>query len=140
MLWLFDKRREFIFQGYIPEFEAMNHEDLLDFQRHEEDENVTNRRKIDKINKRIGIKNQTRQLVDTIQPSRRGISHNSPIKINGEGAITYKVVQDYMASKMKVTYVEKDGAEDELRAIRSEIIITVDMLDSNGKVKCMVHQ
>ena len=45
MLWLFDKRREFLVQEYIPEFGAMNHEDLLDFERREEDENVTNRRK-----------------------------------------------------------------------------------------------
>ena len=39
MLCLFDTRREFLIQEYIPEFEAVNHEDLLDFQRCEEDEN-----------------------------------------------------------------------------------------------------
>ena len=92
VLWIFDKRREFLVQEYIPEFEAMNHEDLLDFQRHEEDENVTNRRNRNQINERTGIKNLIRQLVDAIQPSRSGISHNSPIKIYGEGAITYEVV------------------------------------------------
>ena len=32
MLWIFDTRREFIVQEYIPEFEAMNHEYLIDFQ------------------------------------------------------------------------------------------------------------
>ena len=37
MLWLFDKRREFIIQEHIPELEAMNNEDLLGFQRREED-------------------------------------------------------------------------------------------------------
>ena len=39
MMWVFDTRREFLVQDYIPEFEAMNHEDLLDFQQCEEDEN-----------------------------------------------------------------------------------------------------
>ena len=72
--------------------------------------------------------------------SRSGISHNSPIKIGGEGVITYKVVQYYMALKMNVPYVEKYSAGEHLKAIRSDGIITADRVDSNGKVKCMVHQ
>ena len=67
----------------------MNHEDLLEFKRREEDENLTNRRKINQINEITGIKNIMRQIVDSMQPSQSGISHNSPIKINGEGDITY---------------------------------------------------
>ena len=43
-------------------------------------------------------------------------------------------------SKMNVPYVEKDSADEHLRAIRSKGIITVDMVDSNGKVKCMFLQ
>ena len=62
------------------------------------------------------------------------------IKIYGEGAINYEVVQDYMALKMNVSYVENDSAEENLRVIRSYGIITADMVDSNVKVKCMVHQ
>ena len=38
VLWLFDTRREFPVQEYIPEFEAINRQDLLDFQWREEDE------------------------------------------------------------------------------------------------------
>ena len=68
---------------YIPELKAMNNKDLLDFQRREEDENVNNIIKINPINGRTGIQNLKRQLVDTIKPSRSGISHNSPIKIDG---------------------------------------------------------
>ena len=68
------------------------------------------------------------------------IWNDSPIKINGEGAITYEVVQDYMASKINVAYVEKDSAEEHLREIWSNIIITADMFGINGKVKFMVHQ
>ena len=45
-----------------------------------------------------------------------------------------------MTSKMNVAYLERGSAYDHLRAIRSEKIITSDMVDSNGKVKCMVHQ
>ena len=66
VLWLFDTRRVFIVQEYIPEFEAMNHKDLLDFQRHEGDKNVTNRRKRNPINERTVIQKMTRQLVDAI--------------------------------------------------------------------------
>ena len=45
-----------------------------------------------------------------------------------------------MALKVNIAYVEKDSAEEHLREIRSDEIITVDMVDSNGKVKRMVHQ
>ena len=41
---------------------------------------------------------------------------------------------------MNVSSVEKDSAEEHLRAIRSNEIITADMLNSNERVKCMVHQ
>ena len=79
MLWLFDTRRKILVQEYITEFEAMNHEDLIDFQRHEEDENLTSRRKRNPINERTGIQMIMRQLVDTIQPSLSGIINRRPI-------------------------------------------------------------
>ena len=50
------------------------------------------------------------QLVGAIQRSQSGIIHNSMIKINREGDVTYKLVQYYMASKMNVAYVEKDSS------------------------------
>ena len=88
----------------------MNNEDLLDFQRREEDENLNNRRKRNMINEITVIQNLMKKLVDTIQPSWSGISHNIPIKIDGEGDINYEVVSYYMASKINVPYVEKDSA------------------------------
>ena len=68
------------------------------------------------------------------------INHNSPIKIYGEGAITCRIVLYYMELNMNVAYVEKDISEEHLRSIRSNTIITSDMVDSDEKVKCMVHQ
>ena len=41
---------------------------------------------------------------------------------------------------MNVDYVENDGVEENLRAIRSNTNITADMVDINGKVNYMVHQ
>ena len=80
----------------------MNNEDLLDFQRREEDENLNNRRKRNMINEITVIQKLMKKLVDTIQPSWSGISHNIPIKIDGEGGINYEVVSYYMASKINV--------------------------------------
>ena len=111
LLWIFDTRKEFIIQEYIPEFKSMNHEDLLEFPLHKEDENVTNRRKRNPINERTGIKNMMMQLVDEIHHLWSGIIHNSPTKIYGEGAINYEVVRDYMESKINVAYVEKNSTE-----------------------------
>ena len=45
-----------------------------------------------------------------------------------------------MASKMNVAYVEKDSTEDHLRAIRSDGVITADMVDINVKSKSMFRQ
>ena len=45
-----------------------------------------------------------------------------------------------MVSKVNVSYAEKDSMDENLRAIRSGVIITSDMGDINGKVKCMFHQ
>ena len=67
MLWLFDARTESLLQDYIPEFEVMNHEYLLEFQYREEDENVTNRRNRNQINEIPGIQYMMRQIVDEIQ-------------------------------------------------------------------------
>ena len=69
MLCLFDTRRKFLVQKYIPESESMNHEDLLEFQQREENENVIIRRNRDPTNEKIGIQNLTRKLVDVIQTS-----------------------------------------------------------------------
>ena len=81
-----------------------------------------------------------RQLFYAIQPSQSGISHNHMIKSDGETVITYKVLQDYMASEINASYVEEGGAEGHLRAIERDGIITAYMVDNNGKVKCMVYQ
>ena len=43
-------------------------------------------------------------------------------------------------SKMNVPYVEKDSTEEHLIAISSKVTITIDMLDRDGKLKCVFHQ
>ena len=45
-----------------------------------------------------------------------------------------------MTSKMNVADVERESAEENLRAIRSNRNITADMVDRNGKMKCMFYQ
>ena len=101
---------------------------------------MINRRKENPINERTGIQNLMGQIIDAIQPSRSGISQNSLIKVDGEVAITYEVVQDYMASIINVAYVGKDSAEENLIVIRSTKIITAYMVDGNENVKCILHQ
>ena len=118
----------------------MNNEYLLGFHLREEDINLTTRRNRHTINNRTVIQNLMMQIVHAIHISRSGISHNSPMKIDVEGAITYEVVRYYMASKINVAYVEKDLAEEHLIAIRSNYFFTADMVNINGKLKLMVHQ
>ena len=45
-----------------------------------------------------------------------------------------------MSLKINVAYVGKYSSEEYLREIRSNVIIVADMLDSNVKLKNVVHQ
>ena len=76
-----------------------------------------------------------------MQPARQGQSHNSPIKLNVNGAITYKVVREFMHTKTNIIKVECDAAEKYLAEIENGLSITADMIDKEtGKVTLTVYQ
>ena len=92
-------------------------------------------------NKRPGLRGYIRRSIKAIQPARDGFPHNSPIKIDGDGALTYTVVRDYMASKYNTVEVDKDSAVKYLRDTDNADQITDEMQTGpSRKVRLRVYQ
>ena len=82
-----------------------------------------------------------KEAVEGIKPAHDGSPHNSPIKLEGEGALDYKTVRDYMVSHFNVVEVDNDTAVKYLRAIGKEAKIPDKILTgAGGKVRLEVHQ
>lgn len=88
-----------------------------------------------------------KQLVSEIKGVEKdGDQHNSPIKIDGDGMITYSLIRDYMCTKKNMVVTEKSSAEKYLAKIgkeaREEYDVTIDDedVDENGMVKIYTHQ
>ncbi len=77
-----------------------------------------------------------------MQSVRSGDHHNSPIKIDGEGAITYEIVRNFMETMTNTVKVDRGLEEKYLEAIGSgEAVITDDMVDdATGKVDLSLYQ
>ena len=137
--FLLDNKPECLADGY---FKELQRHDKLDDRRHT----------VDRVNahaagKRCKEATQTvvwKYLIECIrkvQPARQGQSHNSPIKLNVNGAITYKVVREFMHTKTNVINVECDAAEKYLAEIKNGLSITADMIGKEtGKVTLTVYQ
>lgn len=92
-------------------------------------------------NKRPQLRAYVRRTIKAIQPARDGLPHNSPIKIDGDGALTYTVIRDYMASKYNTVEVDKDSAVKYLRESDNADQITDEMQTGpSRKVTLQVYQ
>ena len=89
---------------------------------------------------RSELRGYIRSIIKNIQPAREGAPHNSPFKIDGEGALTYKVIRDYMTTKYNVVEVDKDAAIKYLREIGKGEQVTNQMQTGPRKVKVEVYQ
>jgi hypothetical protein len=78
-------------------------------------------------------------VLNKVKPARNGEPHGSPIKIEGEGALSYEIVRDYMATKRNVNLVDRDSAEEYLKFIGSGQEITEEMI-IDGKVPVYTQQ
>ena len=67
-------------------------------------------------------------------------THNSPICIEGGGAITPALIEGYMQEGMTEVWVDRDTAETYIKDARLDQSITDGTVNSEGKVKYMVHQ
>jgi len=92
-------------------------------------------------NKLPELRAYIRRRIKSIRPARDGSPHNSPIKIDGDGALTYTVIRDYMVSKYNVVEVDRDTAIKYLRETDNTDQITAEMHTGTArKVPIQVYQ
>ncbi len=82
MIWLFDFHVEFISDEFIASLKVANQEDMQS----------RNRKKT-----RTGLRQHFRTLLENVT-SEGTDGHKSPIKIDGEGCITWAVTREYMTT------------------------------------------
>ncbi|KAL7485379.1 hypothetical protein ACHAW6_010968 [Cyclotella cf. meneghiniana] len=109
-------------------------------------EELQARNNIDKSNTSRGLRGSNVQFymlaaLKNIKPAVNGQPHNSHIKIDGEGAITYVEVRDFMRTKTSNVQVDRRVAENYLALIGSDEENTEEMVDiQTGKVSISLYQ
>ena len=99
-MYLIDEERDYLVDG--------NHQAMQTL--HESDEQNAQARRSRGKNARLNLRRYIKTSLDNIQPSREGAHHNCPVKIEGEGALNYKIISNYMMTKAKVVTVDQDSA------------------------------
>ncbi len=124
--YLLDNKPQYIADSHCKELEAKHRADKSNASRGRQGSNV---------------RSYMLAALKNIQPARNGKAHNSPIKIDGEGAITYEVVRDFMRTKTNKVLVDRRVAEKYLAAIGSDEENTEEMVNNEtGKVYVSLYQ
>jgi hypothetical protein len=76
-----------------------------------------------------------------IRPATANVPLNSPIKLQGEGALSYEIVRDFMETKTNFVKVDRAVAEKYLAHIEKGGAISEDMVDPvTGRVTLRIYQ
>ena len=76
-----------------------------------------------------------------IRPATANVPLNSPIKLQGEGALSYEIVCDFMETKTNFVKVDRAVAEKYLAHIEKGRAISEDMVDPvTGRVTLRIYQ
>ena len=143
MMHLFDNKKEHLTPSHLEQMEAENRKDSHNF-RASQTSGTRSRKKNPsrcRENPRRELRAYIKRAILGIEPSRDGSPHNSPIKLEGEGALNYETVRDYMVSHFNVVEVDKDTAVKYLRAIgKADQIPDKISTGAGGKVRLEVYQ
>jgi len=101
-LHLFDNNKEYLVDDHLEKMERFNTAD-------ENSRGHTRAGKL-KANKRTQLRKYIRDSIKNIKPARGGASHDCPIKIDGDGAINYEIIRDYIETKASLVVVDRDNA------------------------------
>ena len=88
--YLLDNKPEYLADGHR---EELQQKDEADKRR-----NAAARKPTKKVN-RTYVREHLKAALKGIQPARETQRHNLPIKIDGDGAISYRVIRDFMQTK-----------------------------------------
>lgn len=130
MLHLFDNRKEYLVDVHRNQMEMYNDTDSRNFQQKPKRCG----------NNRPQLRSYIRRSISKIEPARDGSPHNSPFKIDGDGALNYSVIRDYMYTKFNVVEVDHDSAVTYLRAIDKGEDVSRMQTTADGKVRLQIYQ
>ena len=92
-------------------------------------------------NPRTNLRKFIKGCIENTPPvDSEGQTHNSLIKIDGEGCLTHQVIKEYMQMSKKEVWVDRHLAEAYIKAANLDQVITDDMVNDQGQVKCSVYQ
>ena len=130
LLHLYDHEKSYLAEPHLSQMKLYDDNDSRNFE-----QNPTRGG-----NKRPELRSYIKRSIDRIEPARDGAPHNSPIKIDGEGALTYTIIRDYMEKKYNIVEVDRDAAINYLREIGKGDAITPEMEVGEDKVCLQIYQ
>lgn len=137
IMWIFDNKREYISELVRPQMVDLDATDTNNYRAL-----MAGRRANSKpvINKRTNLRGFITTAIENV-PVRPGQhTHNSPIKIDGDGAIGAELIKEYMQTSTKDVWVDRAAAEEYLKAIKSNQAITDEMMNDRDQVRCSIYQ
>ena len=140
MLWLYDNHREFLEPNLHLKMVELNE---LDEHKHTAEMNKNTRRvkKRHVPNTRPNLRKYFKSCIENTPPGDcESQRHSSPVKIDGDGAINHAIVKEFMQVGMNEVWVDRDAAEAYIKDARLGSAVTDEMVNNDGKVKCMVYQ
>ena len=163
MVWLYDNHRSYLSDDYTPMMDELHDEDVKRRQSQQEQnqqypsinrQNSTNKSKRSRGRNRkkstqtsseedrSSLRSHCLALLHNVKPDVERTSHNSPIKIEGDSALTYSLVRDYMMTKKKIVQVDRDVAQAYLasKLKKKDAVISDECISSNGTVNVLVQQ
>lgn len=131
VFYLIDNSPEHISDDHLQQLQRL---DAIDKQ------NAASKKKGKKDN-RDSVRHYVKACLKTVQPAHEGQDHNSPINIDGDNAITYEVVRDFMETKSNIILADRAAAEKYLKDIDNGQKVTDEIVDEEtGKVRLKIHQ
>lgn len=102
MIWLYENHPSYLVDDVLAK---MKENDEKDAEEIELAKQTLKKRSGGAVTERRFLRQYCHTVLNKVKPARNGEPHGSPIKIEGEGALSYEIVRDYMATKRNVNLV-----------------------------------
>ena len=151
IMWLFDTHKDHIDPSILDDLIDSHEKDKL------EEINAPNQKKNSRSNKKKKKNSNKRKKNENDEPLRRhfrasckmhlarmkpsisGSTHNSPIVIQGENALTYEVIREFMMEKKKSAVISEETVKSFLKKMKKDTNVSEEQ-KIDGKVEVSVQQ
>ena len=138
VFWILGNHQELINPDVLPQMIDLDNTDKSNYEVRMARRTASSR---PVINQRTNLRNFVKSCIENTPPcDGEAQTHNSPIKIDGEGSITHRIIKEYTQTSMKEVWVGRDAAEEYIKAAQINQSVTDEMVNSDGQVKCSIYQ